>query len=92
MARRGTLEIQFEERMKQVNHKILAVVTSLFFATPLVAAAFEGASTAGWDEPVQEQVLKVDLNEADVDELEKLPGIGEKVAQRGHLTAKWMAP
>lgn len=52
--------------------KLIALMTTLALGAPLVT----GAVVAD-DEP-----LKVDLNRADIQELMKLPGVGEKVAQR----------
>jgi len=51
---------------------LMALVTSLALAMPLMAGAVV----------VQEEGLKVDLNRAGVEELMKLPGVGEKVAER----------
>ena len=52
--------------------KLIAVVTSVALALPLLA----GAAVAQDDE------LRVDLNRAGIEELVKLPGVGEIVAQR----------
>ena len=55
-----------------MKSKLIAVVTSVAVALPLLA----GAAVAQDDE------LKVDLNRAGIEELVKLPGVGEIVAQR----------
>ena len=55
-----------------MKSKLIAVVTSVALALPLLA----GAAVAQDDE------LKVDLNRAGIEELVKLPGVGEIVAQR----------
>ncbi len=55
-----------------MKSKLIAVLTSVAVALPLLA----GAAVAQDDE------LKVDLNRAGIEELVKLPGVGEIVAQR----------
>ena len=55
-----------------MKSKLIAVVTSVALALPLLA----GAAVAQDDE------LRVDLNRAGIEELVKLPGVGEIVAQR----------
>ncbi len=55
-----------------MKSKLIAVVTSVAVALPLLA----GAAASQVDE------LKVDLNRAGIEELVKLPGVGEIVAQR----------
>lgn len=52
--------------------KLIAVVTSVALALPLLA----GAAVAQDDE------LKVDLNRAGIEELVRLPGVGKIVAER----------
>ena len=52
--------------------KLIALVASVALALPLLAGAAVG----------QDEELKVDLNRAGVEELVKLPGIGEVVAER----------
>ena len=55
--------------------KLMALVTSLALAVPCMMGV---AGAAG----VQNEQLKVDLNRAGAEELMKLPGVGEKVAER----------
>ena len=68
-ARRGGSEFRKENKVKS---KLMAVVTSVALALPLLV----GAAVAQDDE------LKVDLNRAGIEELVRLPGVGEIVAQR----------
>jgi len=56
----------------KVKSKLIAVVISVALALPLLA----GVAVAQDDE------LKVDLNRAGIEELVRLPGVGEIVAQR----------
>ena len=57
--------------------KCILLAISFALALPMTAAAF-GATTQN----AEQQELKVDLNQASASELQKLPGVGEKVAQR----------
>ncbi len=52
--------------------KLMVLIASLALAVPVMAGAVV----------VQDEELKVDLNRAGVEELMKLPGVGEKVAER----------
>ena len=55
-----------------MKSKLMAVVTSVALALPLLV----GAAVTQDDE------LKVDLNRAGIEELVRLPGVGEIVAER----------
>lgn len=57
--------------------KCILLAISLALSLPMTAAAF-GSITQN----AERQELKVDLNQASASELQKLPGVGEKVAQR----------
>ena len=57
--------------------KCILFAISIALTLPMTAAAF-GTTT----QKAEQQEIKVDLNQASAMELQKLPGIGEKVAQR----------
>ncbi|GMR24147.1 MAG: hypothetical protein BMS9Abin37_2653 [Acidobacteriota bacterium] len=58
-----------------MKSQLIAVVTSVALALPLLA----GTAVAS---PQEDDVLKVDLNRAGIEELVRLPGVGEIVAER----------
>jgi competence protein ComEA len=62
-------------RRNDMKMNLFTLVTSLALAVPLMAGL---AGAVG----IQDEALKVDLNRAGVEELMKLPGVGEKVAER----------
>ena len=57
--------------------KCVFLAITLALALPVTAATFGSMAQVA-----EQQELKVDLNQAGPEELEELPGIGQKVAQR----------